>query len=271
MKREITAVVGLAIVLPALYLGGPFATVLILIAGALAQFELYKMFEAGGVKPLKSVGILLGVLSALHGVTQFDPLVILILGFILVALVELFRLEEYPMFNIGATMLGVIYPALMLSYLIDLRLGIGLPIMTNPEMQGFWLVLCVFLMVAATDTFAYYTGKNFGTRKLLERISPKKTWEGSMGGVLGAVVIGILMKFTVLQFLDWADVVVMMLICGILSQFGDLVESMMKRSVNVKDSGTLLPGHGGFLDRLDALLFALPMVYTYLAYIAPQF
>ncbi|MDX1546847.1 MAG: phosphatidate cytidylyltransferase, partial [Rhodothermales bacterium] len=136
---------------------------------------------------------------------------------------------------------------------------------------AFALTLTVFLLIWATDTFAYYVGKNLGRHKLAPLISPKKTWEGAVGGAVGALLVAVVLKLTLLAFLAWPHVVAMALICGIVSQIGDLAESRLKRSVGAKDSGTLLPGHGGLLDRFDALLLAVPLVYLYLAYVARLF
>lgn len=272
MKRVITAIVGIAIILPAMYFGGPFITLLVLLAGLAAQYELYKLFEAGQVKPFKSAGMLIGSLLLLHSViADADPLLTIVLGILFIGIAELFRGQLYPHLNFAATMFGVFYPIVFLSYMLEIRMGTDLKILNDPEMQGFWLVLAIFLMVAATDTFAYYAGTWWGNTLLFQRISPKKTWEGSIAGVIGAIVVGVAFKMTVLNFLSWIDISALIFICGVFSQFGDLVESMLKRAVEVKDSGSILPGHGGVLDRIDALVFALPVVYMYLRYIAPLF
>ena len=96
-------------------------------------------------------------------------------------------------------------------------------------------------------------------------LSPKKTWEGAVGGAMGAVLVAIALRVTILGALPWIHLVVIAVICGVVSQIGDLAESKIKRSVGAKDSGTLLPGHGGMLDRLDALILAAPLVFAYLA------
>ncbi|HMB91293.1 MAG TPA: phosphatidate cytidylyltransferase, partial [Rhodothermales bacterium] len=118
---------------------------------------------------------------------------------------------------------------------------------------------------------AYYTGKSIGKTPLAPSISPKKTWEGAIGGGIGAVLAAVVLKLTLLGFLAWPHVIVMALICGVVSQVGDLMESRIKRSVGAKDSGTLLPGHGGMLDRFDAMILAVPLVFLYLRYGAGLF
>ena len=117
-------------------------------------------------------------------------------------------------------------------------------------------LLCI---IWASDTFAYLTGKAFGKHKLFERISPKKTIEGFLGGLVGAVIISILIDiYSVRPMWQWITLAVVLVVTGTI---GDLVESSFKRAAKVKDSGTILPGHGGLLDRLDSLLFASPFAY----------
>jgi phosphatidate cytidylyltransferase len=265
MKRVLTAVIGLPIAITAMYFGGWFFAAVVLIASVLAQIEVYQLFEAGGVRPLKTVGCFLGGATLIRIVIPFEPLLVFVLGAVLVTIIELYRKQEHQIFNVAATFFGILYPVTFLSYFVELRQGVD-GMFKNWE--AFLLVLTVFLMVAATDTLAYYVGSRFGSRTLFNRISPNKTWEGSIGGLLGAVIVALIMKFTLMKFMNWTDFSALIVICGILSQFGDLVESMFKRSVEVKDSGTLLPGHGGFLDRIDGLLFAAPLVYVYFFYMA---
>jgi phosphatidate cytidylyltransferase len=125
----------------------------------------------------------------------------------------------------------------------------------------FFLALCVWL----GDTGAYYTGKNFGKTKLLPRISPKKTVEGLIGGIITSAIAATVIHFTFLPEFRLADAIVVGVILSAAGVIGDLAESMWKRSAAVKDSGTLIPGHGGFLDRFDSILFTAPMLYLYWA------
>jgi phosphatidate cytidylyltransferase len=126
-----------------------------------------------------------------------------------------------------------------------------------------WLVLTL-IVVWGTDTFAYFAGRWFGKHKLFESVSPKKTWEGSVGGTLGALLLGLLFANYFIEGVDLFDLTFVLLFVSIASQLGDLCESLLKRAMNVKDSGSLLPGHGGFLDRFDGVLFALPVMNAYL-------
>jgi phosphatidate cytidylyltransferase len=136
------------------------------------------------------------------------------------------------------------------------------------DFDAFILTVVLFLIGWATDTFAYYVGRSIGKRPLAPAVSPKKTWEGAIGGTLGALLAGVLLKLSILPFINWVHVLVLTLIVAVVGQLGDLAESRMKRAAGVKDSGRLLPGHGGMLDRFDALILAAPAAYLYLRYVA---
>ncbi len=161
--------------------------------------------------------------------------------------------------EVGKIAVGPIYVCLPLAMLIM----IDQRYLFNHSISGIWIF---FLLVVtfANDTGAFYSGKLFGKHKLYETVSPKKTWEGSVGGVLFAFFVGIaFMKIFDLHEIDFSIFLIIFLL-SVSGQIGDLAESMLKRSFNVKDSGTLLPGHGGILDRIDSLLFAAPVLYIYL-------
>lgn len=125
------------------------------------------------------------------------------------------------------------------------------------------IVLLILLLAWIGDTGAYFAGRFLGKQKLYPAVSPKKTWAGAIGGLVGSVAAAAAMKMLRLEGLSWLDVVLIAVPGGMLGQLGDLVESLLKRSVGVKDSGALLPGHGGMLDRIDAVLFIGPYVYLY--------
>lgn len=259
--RVTTALIGAPVAVGLMWIGGwPFVLAVVLLALA-AQYELFGMLEAKGGEPQRVLGLVLGAIVALHAVWP-GWWVAAVVGVIALLVVELFRKKEQPLENLSGTLFSLAYPVLLLSFLIDLRQ------VRAPGIDGdgaFWLTLTTLLLVWATDTLAYFSGRAFGKHKLMPRVSPKKTWEGSIGGLLGAVGVGIVLKLLVLPFLSALDIVVIALICGALGQIGDLAESVFKRAAGVKDSGNLLPGHGGLLDRVDSLLFAVPLVYLYVA------
>ena len=258
--RILTALAAAPFIVFVTFQGGIYFTGLILILALKGQHELYNMVRAGGQKPLESVGLVMGAVVVLrHHIPAWTA--ILIAAGILIMLIELFRKQDSPINALSSTLFGVFYPALLLSYLLEIRLIET--VWFTPE-NAFYLTVTLFLLIWATDTFAYFTGKAIGKTPLFKRISPKKTWEGSAGGAIGAIAIGFGLKTLWFPMLSYVDMAVIGIICGVVSQFGDLIESMFKRSVNIKDSGTILPGHGGVLDRFDSMLVAAPLVFLYL-------
>lgn len=179
---------------------------------------------------------------------------VMLFGFFIL---ELFAHSEKPFENVGYQMLGAVYlisPFMLLNY-----------IAVTPRLYYWQLVMSIFFIIWANDVFAYLVGRQIGKTKLLERISPGKTWEGSAGGAVGAMGFAIALHYLFhLEGLLWYDWVVMAALISIFSTLGDLSESMLKRSLGLKDSGNLLPGHGGMLDRFDAFYFAVPAVAAYL-------
>jgi phosphatidate cytidylyltransferase len=156
----------------------------------------------------------------------------------------------------AATITGIVYAGFLTTYLAKLKL-------VDPN-QGGDTVLLVLIVAWLADTGGYFAGRFLGKSKLYEAVSPKKTWAGAWGGIAGSVIGVAVLKLGFADWLTWMDVFLIAVPGGILGQMGDLAESLIKRSVGVKDSGTLLPGHGGLLDRIDAVLFIAPYVYAYL-------
>ena len=262
MKRELAAAVAIPIVLAVLFLAPPIAFNVLVAAVALAAlWEFYRIAEKSGLPVAKTVGILGGA-AALSIPLLSRPVsakeigVGLILLGALAAIAPLFAKVELTTALGGASgtafgVLAVALPATSLSYL---RL-------VSPR-----AILFLFLIVWGCDSFAYYTGKNFGRRKLAPRVSPNKTWEGTIGGLVGGTLIGTAGgTWSLVPELGPLGGAVAGALASSAGQLGDLVESLWKRGAGVKDSGTFLPGHGGFYDRIDSLLFAGPVLLWVLA------
>lgn len=166
--------------------------------------------------------------------------------------------------DIAKVVLGPFYVCLPLALLIPIDLiSIGRFYYSGPYLKGIWIFF-LLVIIFANDTGAFYGGKLFGKHKLYRSVSPKKTWEGAVCGMIFALFISILfLKLFRIHPVDPA-IIAVTLILSIAGQIGDLAESMLKRNNNIKDSGTLLPGHGGVLDRIDSLLFAIPVLYIFL-------
>lgn len=168
---------------------------------------------------------------------------------------ELYSKAKQPFTNIAYTFLGCLYvvmPLALTSLIINIK-GDFSPM----------ILMSVFIFAWCNDTFAYLTGRQFGKHKLFERISPKKTWEGGIGGFVSVIIAAVIISLCS-NSLQVYDYIIVAVLTSIVGTFGDLTESMFKRQIGVKDSGKILPGHGGILDRFDILLLAIPVVYAYL-------
>jgi len=181
------------------------------------------------------------------------------LNLVLAGLLSVFIYKTNPAVVeiIQKQVMGVIYIALSLSFLVTIRL----------EPEGMTWIFFLLALIFAGDISAYYVGSYLGRHKLSPAISPGKTVEGAIGGLAANLLVGAIGKYLFLQALAWGPALIFFVVAGIAGQAGDLFESEMKRSSKIKDSGGLLPGHGGFLDRLDALLFASPVAYLFIVFI----
>lgn len=190
------------------------------------------------------------------------PMIAMMLGVVVPGLYFLFRFGDLttaaPRWSYAIT--SIFYCGVMATTLALCKRDFG--------EAGGDVVLLVLLLAWIGDTGAYFAGRFLGKRKLYPEVSPKKTWAGAVGGLAGSFAATAVMKVLRLEQLSWLDVALISIPGGVLGQLGDLVESLVKRSVGVKDSGALLPGHGGMLDRIDAVLFIAPYVYLYLHIVA---
>ena len=259
-QRILTGIVGATVVMGAMWVGGwPFAILMAAVALG-AQWEVYGLLRAAGTHPLHWVGLALGLLAVLRPlVTEAVPL--LTLGGLAVLVGVLYLRRETPLLDAAGTLFGVVYPAALAGAILTLRLSEAAWLDGD---AAFWLTAATLFCVWGADSFAYFTGRAIGKHPLFPRVSPNKTWEGAVGGGLGAFALMAAFKgFALGETVSWADVAFIGFACGVASQFGDLVESHFKRSVDVKDSATWLPGHGGLLDRIDAAVVAIPLVVLY--------
>lgn len=194
------------------------------------------------------------ILSGQFFIPANSAILIFVLGVFILVIIELFKKSENPFLNIGMSVLGFVY----ITFPFAIMHFIAIKDTYEP-----WKIMSIFIIIWSNDTFAYFSGRLMGKHKLFERLSPKKTWEGFIGGMLFSLVAA----YILYQFLGIYSLTIWLLLSLIISVFGtlgDLVESMLKRSLQIKDSGGSLPGHGGFLDRFDSFIFALPFVYALL-------
>lgn len=265
-ERVLTSVFFVIALLGSIYLSEFASSILFFVIILLSQREFYNFFKPTDIKPQKTIGIIAGLayftISVLASQARINisSLLLIIPIVFTVFVVELYRNRPQPIPNIAYTILGVIYIAIPFTLLHEMAYFNDFEFRNE---YNYGLLMGYFFVLWANDTGAYFIGKNFGKHKLFERISPKKTWEGSFGGAFFGVLVGYLnsLLFPEINTLTWIGLALIIVVFGSL---GDLVESMFKRSMNLKDSGKLLPGHGGILDRFDGIFISAPFVFTYL-------
>lgn len=263
--RAITGFFFVGVMLASVLLGAYAFTLFFLILSLLCTDEFYRLVTKDDVKPQKRWGLALAISIYLPLSLHFfkgEPLVYLLISVPLVVLVivaELYRKHENPFHNIAYTLFGVLFATVPFCFFYALAFTDGMYSSHYP--------LAFLILLWASDTGAYIFGINIGKHKLFERHSPKKTWEGFIGGMLCSFLAAFVLSryFNELPLLEWLGMAAIIVIAG---TFGDLSESMLKRSLSTKDSGSLLPGHGGLLDRFDGLLLAAPLVFVYLQFVS---
>ncbi len=272
-RRLGTAAVFVAVMLGGVW-GGPYSFVLLFgFIAAACLWEYLNLVLARGLKrdlARKVLGMFIGLAPYLFSAIitlndSLDPSELVITGVLLffpflfsIFIYELFTLSIQPFRNVGSIVLGMLYvgiPFAMLQF-----------VAYDGDRFYRQTVLGLLLLTWVNDTGAFLVGSAFGKHPLFPSISPKKTWEGSLGGLVLTLAISVAVYYVVggLELIPWMVIALIIVLFG---SIGDLVESMLKRSINIKDSGTLLPGHGGVLDRFDAFMFMLPYASAYILYI----
>jgi len=265
LKRWITGLSALPVLIFLIYTGGFFFLLLIAVACICAQWEYNRIISNADSEFMSSIvvwwgyfaGLLLLAAAHLSGI-GFVAL-LLALNLVIVGVMSVFLYKTNPRIGlvIQKQVLGIIYIPLSLALLAVIR--------SQPDGMGF--IFLLLAIIFAGDTSAFYVGTYLGRHKLSPAISPGKTFEGALGGLSGNLLAGSIGIAFFMPSIPWAGGILFFLAAGIAGQVGDLFESEMKRSSDIKDSGGLLPGHGGFLDRIDALLFAAPVAYLFKMYI----
>lgn len=271
-KRLLVALVLIPIVIGAIWAGGPALVTLLTVASGLAAWEFFRLANVRGSRPLSGAGIVMSALIPVMVHARFlglwvpsVPLVATAIPLLLAAVLFARGVTGGPMAAAGTTLLGVLYTGGMLSFAYALRYHDYV----IDAKGGTILVLLPVVVTWLNDTGAYFAGRAFGKRKLMPSVSPKKTWAGAYGAVIASVLTTWLFAAYVLPPVAQLSmrplgVIVVGVALSVAAQVGDLAESMLKREAGVKDSSTLIPGHGGVLDRVDSLLFTLPVGYVLL-------
>lgn len=275
-QRVLVAAVGIPLAVAVVFAGGWALAGLLVLVSVLAALEFYRMAERKNARPFRALG---GALAAgfvvLAAATADAPTagtgfgLLLTVGALAIAVAAIWGrgVEGEPLLVVSTTLFGAFYTGGLLSF--------GLSLRHLPGSEGAWhgtaLVFAPVLLTWSSDTFAYFVGRAWGTRKLIPRVSPGKTVQGAVGALVGTVLVAVAYAFVLASFPTYrmgvAEAVVFGVLISVSAQVGDLVESLLKRDAGVKDSGTLLPGHGGALDRFDSLLFTLPLAYLFFRFV----
>jgi phosphatidate cytidylyltransferase len=261
-KRSISGLLFAAVLLGAIWFGPWSFALLFGLFSIFILLEFYHLSKTAGISPQKNIGTLLGfsifLLTFLYtvGILTVDLTGFYLSVLFVIPALELFRAKKNALENISITLFGILYiifPFTLFCYFV-------FPAFPLDNRYDPTLLIFLFILIWAFDSGAYLFGVTFGKHRLFERISPKKSWEGFFGGWFLSIIFAIALQHILPKY-DISFMILLATIVTISGTFGDLVESMIKRNLGIKDSGKFLPGHGGLLDRFDSILFASPFVY----------
>jgi phosphatidate cytidylyltransferase len=262
VQRTLSGIVYLVVIIGSLFLGRYGFGAIFLIIGILALHEFFNLLDIPDQSPVAIMGLITGVIAFIlgfltaSGMLPLQYMALLVLAPIVILIFALYT-KHLETGMIGSVLLGIIYviiPITAMNYLA----------FYETHAYNHRIILGVFILIWINDTGAYVTGSLFGRHKLFPRISPKKSYEGLAGGTLFTLAAAFGMKYIMGTLLNTGDWMIIGFITCILAVYGDLTESMFKRKADKKDSGSVMPGHGGILDRFDSILFVVPAVLVYL-------
>lgn len=250
-KRVSSAILGIILLIFLVNKGGIYLATAILVISIIGLKEFYKAVNNIGFKPYEIIGFIGTIfiyISDIYPIIQRDFVFTVA---IITLLIYMLKNNEVRLDNIGITLIGILYIPFLLFHISYL--------------QGSKYIWLIFIIAFGTDTFAYFAGNRFGKRKLCPQISPNKTVEGSIGGIIGSLILTII--YAIIMNLDASfRLMILAIISSIISQFGDLIASRIKRISGIKDYGKLIPGHGGVLDRFDSIILVAPVIYYFVRY-----
>lgn len=262
--RALSAAIFLVLLLSSILINEFLLLAMFLLITGLSQWEFYKLIRKKAPDVQKRYGVFIGFIFVAtsflvaKGTIPNSAFYFTFFLIILMFIIQLYSEKEEHFTNISFTLVAIIYIAIPLSTINFIAFA-GI----NEGQYTYDYILAMFVMIWANDSGAYIFGSIFGKTKLFEKISPKKTWEGSIGGFFTALTAAYLFSiwFTGLNLIEW---LIFATVVSVFGTYGDLVESHLKRRVGVKDSGRIMPGHGGMLDRFDSTFFVAPMIFLYL-------
>ncbi len=251
-KRVSSGVLGILLLIYIVNKGGISLSISLLIISIIGLSEFYKAAKNIKLQPLELVGYLSCILLFLPDFFEAIQLDLILTIIILILLIALLFMKEKNISSIGVTLVGIIYIPFLLFHIKLLE-----------NTKYIWLI---FIIAFSTDTFAYLVGCSCGRKKLCPTISPNKTVEGSIGGILGSIALTVIYSLFVKIEPIW-KIIILTMFTSIMSQLGDLVASRMKRITGIKDFGNIIPGHGGIIDRFDSIIFTAPVIYYFVRYL----
>lgn len=257
LKRIISAIIGIPLVIYIITSGGYLFLTVVGLVIFLGMREYYQMMNHAGFYPECKLGYVISLLLFLSFIMIEGKFVHFTLTFVIIIslLIPIFQYRNHTFIDGIVTLFGTLYIGWLLGHIV----------LMNDLSQGACYILLSLFVTWLIDSGAYFTGSYLGKHKLCPHISPKKTIEGALGGFLAGVMSTIGFGTFWLK-LPLEHMIIMGAIVGIIAQLGDLAESALKRYADIKDSGNIIPGHGGILDRVDSILFVIPVVYYYLKY-----
>lgn len=260
--RILVAIIFAPLIVYACYVGGLAFFTLSTGIALLSFFEYSRFIVKKGGVPLDYVGYVSILAIMLDAQLRFMPEPTLLYSLIVLAIVlrELFHNDGSPIINIGTSLFGVFFFGLFMSALLKLNV-----IMQAQSNGGNLFIILLLMSIWIMDSAAFFIGIRFGKHRLYERVSPKKSWEGAVAGFVFAVVTVVAASQTLMPFLTLTHAIGIGAVIGVVGQMGDLVESLLKRDAGVKDSSSIIPGHGGIFDRFDSLFAVAPAVYIYVS------
>lgn len=256
LKRIISAIIGVPLLIFILLKGGFYLYIATMVITLIGLYEFYHAMTHKKFKPINFIGYGLTIIMLTIFYFSFDLIYLLasiILAIIIISALQLME-SQYSIVDVSITLYGFFYVATLLGHII-----------LTGGLENNKIIWLIFIIAWSTDTFAYFGGYFFGKKKLCPRISPKKTVEGAISGIIGSMLsCGIFAYIFFIQYMEYVIMIILLgMIGSVLSQIGDLTASQIKRYVGIKDFGSIIPGHGGVLDRFDSILFTAPVVYYF--------
>lgn len=266
IKRSITGIGFVSITALMILLSKWTLFALLIFFNIIAQIEFFRLVKHDKSKPIFFSAVSLGVLLITFCFLYFEGTLpveffwLLILPLLYIYIEELYSRSEHPLRNVGYSFLSVIYISIPLALSI---LIVNFDFTNSSQSYNPEILLGFFALIWINDSMAYIVGVPLGKNRLFKRVSPKKSWEGTIGGAVFTILASLFFSYflPVFKTENWIAIAIIVIVFGTI---GDLVESLFKRSIDIKDSGNILPGHGGILDRIDSFLFVIPFIWIYI-------